>query len=92
MISTGFGAHLLQENHASVEDIALDSLFTLTESSSQGRRHLRVQLLQEVRVCAQNGGQGFGSASANLPADVLIISVLLLTQAAKYDRGVKGFN
>lgn len=72
------GQRLPQQGDVSTEDVSFDILLPLFESAYQDRRKGFVEVLQEVMPAADNGLQALGCRPADLPADVIIIAVLII--------------
>lgn len=69
---------LLQQGDVSIEDVSFDILLPLFEPAYQGWGESSVEVLQEVVPAADNGLQALGRSPADLPADVVIVAVLVV--------------
>lgn len=69
---------LLQQGDVSIEDVSFDILLPLFEPAYQGWGESSVEVLQEIRPAADHGLQALGRSPAHLPADVVVVAVLVI--------------
>lgn len=72
------GQRLLQQGDVSAEDVSFDIFLPLFESANQDWRKSFVEVLKEITAAADNGLQALGCRPADFPADVIIITVLIV--------------
>lgn len=72
------GQRLLQQGDISAKDVSFDVLLPLFESAYQDWGKRFVEVLEEIVPAADNGFQALGCRPADLPADVIIVAVLIV--------------
>lgn len=72
------GQRLFQQGDISTEDVSFDILLPLLEPAYQNWGKRFVEILKQIVPAADNGLQALGCSPADLPADVIIIAVLVV--------------